>query len=78
VRCAGVQVDLLMRDEKGCLSIIEVKTDGPLAHLSGAQYRRLCRVHMVLSEIEPAQLFVAFVERSGNVRLVPVDGLTQV
>jgi hypothetical protein len=75
VRLAGVQVDLLARDPRGVLTIIEVKSQSRLAHLSRGQWRRLMRVGVVLSGYEPVQLRL-LIAGLHEMRLLPVDALT--
>jgi len=75
VLVAHVQVDILARDPKGVLTLVEVKLLSSMTHLSQRQKRRLFRAAHVLSGYEPVQLVLALVS-GGNVRLLPVDGLT--
>lgn len=77
VRVMRVQVDLLMRDPKGALVLIEVKTDGfsEMGHLTRGQARRLMRVCAFLAQWEPIELRLALVSGQA-LRLLPVDALT--
>ncbi len=77
VRVMRVQVDLLMRDPRGLLLIIEVKSDAEsgMAHLARGQFRRLLRVCTFLARWEPIELRLALVS-GGRLRLLPVDALT--
>lgn len=79
LRCVRVQVDVLARDPRGLLTIVEVKsqTASGMAHLSRAQARRLERVSRAFAEFEPVQILLAFVS-DGKVLLLPVDGLTDI
>lgn len=75
VEVRGVQVDLLMRDPSGLLTVIEVKTGSEIARLAKNQRLRLLRVTTFLGQFEPVELQLVFVSRA-NLRLVPVDALT--
>jgi hypothetical protein len=75
IRISGVQVDLLTRDPQGVLTIIEVKSQSRLAHLSQSQLRRLMRVGMVLSSYEAVQLRL-LIAGANEMRVLPVDALT--
>jgi Holliday junction resolvase-like predicted endonuclease len=73
----GVQIDLIARDPRGVLVLLEVKTQGRarLAHISRPQFRRLLRTCAFLSHWEPVELQLALVEGT-KVLLLPVDALT--
>jgi Holliday junction resolvase-like predicted endonuclease len=75
VHVAHVQVDILARDPSGLLSIIEVKSQSRMAHLSRSQRTRLLRACSVLAEFERVQLVLALMSLRDLV-LLPVDGLT--
>jgi Holliday junction resolvase-like predicted endonuclease len=75
VRVAGVQIDLLARDPKGLLTVVEVKSNSPLVNLSWRQKRRLMCAAQVLAGREPVQLVFARVSGE-DVLVLPVDGLT--
>ena len=75
VRISGIQVDLLARDPKGVLTIIEVKSRSRLAHLSRCQLQRLMRVGVVLSGYEPVQLRL-LIAGGHEMSVLPVDALT--
>lgn len=76
---AGVQVDLLARDPKNVLTIVEVKLKSALTHLSYGQRRRLFRAGQVLAGFEPVQLVLVQVSEQASAQeliLIPVDALT--
>jgi hypothetical protein len=75
IRISGIQIDLLTRDPQGVLTIIEVKSQSRLAHLSQSQLRRLMRVGVVLSGYEPVQLRL-LIAGVNEMHLLPVDALT--
>ena len=72
-----VQVDLIMRDPRGLLTVIEVKSDGAsgMAHIPRRQMGRLMRVCGFLARWEPVELRLALVA-GRRLRLLPVDALT--
>ncbi len=74
VSCQHVQVDILARSPHGLLTIVEVKMQGhlQLAHLSPKQRRRLARVACFLSQFEPIEILIAFVEPA-RIELLPLD-----
>ena len=61
---SDVQVDLICKNPFGLLTVIEVKMQGPsaLAHVTPRQKSRLMRVCECLSQWEPVELSLAFVE----------------
>lgn len=73
----GVQVDLLMRNPHGLLTLLEVKTqsEGHMAHLSGRQRQRLFRISAFLAEWEPVDMRLVLVE-GAKFTVLPVDALT--
>lgn len=75
VRVAGVQVDLLARDPKGLLTIVEVKSQSFLSHINWRQKRRLLNAGQVLAGVESVQLVLALVS-GDDVLVLPVDALT--
>lgn len=87
VECAHVQVDLLARDPRGILTVVEVKCDSVVwgfgtgkkeyreAIMTRSQLKRLKRVCAILAQFEPVQLLFARV-RGRQVIWLPVDGLT--
>src|ERR1035437_3377601 len=64
IQIMGVQVDLLMRNPQGVLTLLEVKTqsEGRLAHLSGRQRQRLFRTSAFLAEWGPVDMRLVLVE----------------
>ncbi len=76
-RVMRVQVDLIMRDPRGLLTVIEVKSDGAsgMAHIPRRQMGRLMRVCGFLARWEPVELRLALVA-GRRLRLLPVDALT--
>ncbi len=77
VRIFHIQVDLLMRQPSGLLTLIEVKTQTPsgVAHLNQKQFKRLMRVASFLAEFEPVEMRMAYVYER-EIEILPVDGLT--
>jgi Holliday junction resolvase-like predicted endonuclease len=77
VRLLGVQIDLLMRDPRGLLVLVEVKTQSPsrMASLGPTQARRLQRTCGFLAQWEPVEMRLALVSGE-KLELLQVDALT--
>lgn len=75
VEIAHVQIDILARNPQGVLTIVEVKSQSHMAHISRGQYLRLRRVGAYLSGYEPVQMELALMSLR-ELTLLPVDGLT--
>jgi Holliday junction resolvase-like predicted endonuclease len=77
VEILGVQVDLLMKNPAGVLTLIEVKGNGygRLAHISYRQMQRLIRTVEFLAQFEAVEMRLALVEGI-KIAVLPVDALT--
>lgn len=75
VQVAHVQVDILARDPRGVLTVVEVKTRSRMAQISWRQRARLMRAGNVLAGSEPVQMVLVLVSNQ-DIEVLPVDALT--
>jgi hypothetical protein len=75
VQVAGVQVDLLMKNPAGSLTVIEVKSLSSMMRVTRRQFRRLFRASAFLAQWEPVEMRLALVD-GARIVVLPVDALT--
>jgi Holliday junction resolvase-like predicted endonuclease len=75
VEIFGIQIDLIVRDGDGMLTVVEVKSASRVVHVPPRQRRRLLRICSFLAGWEPVELVLAVFDGQ-KADLLPVDALT--